>query len=370
MKCHEVTELMQRDLDKDLNDIEHGQLQSHVQNCANCKVIYERMKFLSAELESLPKVSPAYSIVDSILPVLDRIDMEQSDVSVLASQEKGHELKAASHKLGWKTYWSRKNWKMAGGVIAAGIAFGLILVNTGLNNDMDQADGFLQPRMNAANEAASGSSGGSPESKGAMHDKAADGTQLEGTAEDQSQMEFEATEEADTFIADESTSQETMDIAVTSEDNLSTQSKINENEGFAGSEEDTMTESIIENEIHENFTIQENAPMESMKVEEDSSANKIQSTQEYSITRSDIEIAEPFSSPNGSLTAYVEGQIIIIVDSTNQNPVFQTEAKNADQIMNLKWSNDSELLHYETATGESIARYEINIKLKTDSQIN
>lgn len=75
MNCEEVMELMQRDLDGDLNELETAELQSHLQDCVACRAIFKRLNVLSQDLlNNLPKVTPPYSIVDSIMPKLAELD--------------------------------------------------------------------------------------------------------------------------------------------------------------------------------------------------------------------------------------------------------------------------------------------------------
>lgn len=78
MKCPEVMELMQRYVDRDLDQAEEALLLAHVMQCPECADMLEKLQLLSDELESLPEVMPPFSIVDSILPQLERMADEQS----------------------------------------------------------------------------------------------------------------------------------------------------------------------------------------------------------------------------------------------------------------------------------------------------
>ncbi|HEY8529598.1 MAG TPA: zf-HC2 domain-containing protein [Paenibacillaceae bacterium] len=73
MKCEEVMELMQRELDRDLNDLEKARMRQHLAECPECAELFARLKRLSEELEQLPRVVPPYSLVDAILPKLDQL---------------------------------------------------------------------------------------------------------------------------------------------------------------------------------------------------------------------------------------------------------------------------------------------------------
>jgi hypothetical protein len=116
MKCEEVMEWMQRDLDSDLNDLEKKRLNAHLDNCHTCTQMYHRLQRLSLGLEQLPKVEPAYSLVDAILPRIQTLGTERQEVSTSPSQIR--EIKnEPSEKMGRKR-WNARRW---GGWVAAGI---------------------------------------------------------------------------------------------------------------------------------------------------------------------------------------------------------------------------------------------------------
>ncbi|KIL37922.1 hypothetical protein SD70_29875 [Gordoniibacillus kamchatkensis] len=74
MTCHEQVELMQRYLDHDLSDTEERELKEHLVQCAECSGLFDRLQRLDSELSQLPKVTPAYSLVDAIMPQLAELD--------------------------------------------------------------------------------------------------------------------------------------------------------------------------------------------------------------------------------------------------------------------------------------------------------
>lgn len=74
MNCIEVGELMQRNLDLDLDEQELTILMNHMSGCTSCSQLFEKLTLLSGSLEQLPRVTPSISIVDAILPELERID--------------------------------------------------------------------------------------------------------------------------------------------------------------------------------------------------------------------------------------------------------------------------------------------------------
>ncbi|WCK53504.1 zf-HC2 domain-containing protein [Aneurinibacillus sp. Ricciae_BoGa-3] len=78
MRCEESYECMQRDLDNDLNSTERRALLQHLSKCPDCSLLYGRLQHISGRLEQLPMVEPPFSIVQSIMPELDRIDIERA----------------------------------------------------------------------------------------------------------------------------------------------------------------------------------------------------------------------------------------------------------------------------------------------------
>lgn len=131
MNCQEVTELMQRYLDKDLIESENNILLQHLKQCPECTDMFERLQRLSNDLESLPKVLPPYSIVDSIMPRLLDIDRMYGEQS--AGQEKPTVVAVSKSSkqgdsVGSSIFRSRYvSWKWMSGVVAAGIILGIFL---------------------------------------------------------------------------------------------------------------------------------------------------------------------------------------------------------------------------------------------------
>ncbi|MBO8171462.1 MAG: zf-HC2 domain-containing protein [Bacillaceae bacterium] len=117
MRCEEVVELIQRDLDADLSQEEKLKMNKHLVDCRECATLYEKMKNLSHGLEKLPDVKPAYSLVDAIQPELDKIDHGERRAVTSNRRRFG----------GWKTF---------SGVVAAAAV--LILIWSGNNQQQMQ----------------------------------------------------------------------------------------------------------------------------------------------------------------------------------------------------------------------------------------
>ncbi|MFD0672134.1 zf-HC2 domain-containing protein [Cohnella sp. GCM10027633] len=77
MNCQEVMELMQRHIDGDLNQQETSLMTDHVGRCPECAAMLDRLRRLSNELAQLPRVMPRFSLVDAIMPELNKLDEER-----------------------------------------------------------------------------------------------------------------------------------------------------------------------------------------------------------------------------------------------------------------------------------------------------
>lgn len=120
MNCKEVIELMQRDLDDDLNELEKKRLETHLDNCPSCAKMFYRLSMLSHGLEQLPKVEPVYSIVDAILPRVESLEQEKvNNAGVIEGTFEAPGLDRAYQLASPKRNWKVPAW---GGWVAAGIA--------------------------------------------------------------------------------------------------------------------------------------------------------------------------------------------------------------------------------------------------------
>ncbi|MDQ1912883.1 zf-HC2 domain-containing protein [Paenibacillus sp. GD4] len=162
--CQEVIELMQRYLDQDLDETEYRRMLLHVQGCAACSELFERLVNLSQELESLPKVTPPVSLVDSIMPRLQLIDAGEASGAVEAA-----EPAKRRHIPAWRQ--RMREWvslPVAGGVVAAGLVLGFFVFSQQQLSSNDQkAEVLLSISAGSADKAASTSSSAKPEVNGA-----------------------------------------------------------------------------------------------------------------------------------------------------------------------------------------------------------
>lgn len=160
MTCDEIMDLMQRSLDQELTAAEEQAMLAHLHGCPGCTDLYERLKRLSDELMHMPKITPPYSIVDSIMPRLEELDGftepgAASDSAGAAPSARdtvlypNDELEARRKRKGIFS------WKIASGVAAAGIVLGVLLLNGGPGRLSNQAaDGLLDGKNQKIGSAA------------------------------------------------------------------------------------------------------------------------------------------------------------------------------------------------------------------------
>ncbi|QMV40463.1 anti-sigma factor family protein [Cohnella cholangitidis] len=144
MICQEVMELMQRYIDGDLDQQETSLMMDHAGQCPDCAAMLARLQKLSSELEQLPRVVPKYSLVDAILPELDRLHAAESSKGLNVSQERSDSSAPTSTPSGRSNRPARHLFGKISGAVAAGIVAGLLLFSnpgqwtlggTGSNNE-------------------------------------------------------------------------------------------------------------------------------------------------------------------------------------------------------------------------------------------
>jgi hypothetical protein len=161
MMCQEVIELMQRYLDQDLDEIEYNQMLKHLQDCPECTELFQRLLAVSEHLENLPKVTPAFSLVDAILPRLQHMDTAPAatdygaaGIAALSKTEAaGQQELPRTEKKDAVTVTRLAGWRsrtrglisarIVGGVVAAGLVFGFFVFDQQEKSNMQNADSSL-----------------------------------------------------------------------------------------------------------------------------------------------------------------------------------------------------------------------------------
>ncbi|MED4604115.1 zf-HC2 domain-containing protein, partial [Paenibacillus validus] len=133
---------MQRYLDRDLEETEYRRMLGHLQQCPDCSELFERLVNLSTELENLPKVTPPFSLVDAIMPSIERLDAAsgsgeavwtstatEESASQDAERTTARELPKRTRRMeSWRQ--QVREWvsfPVLGGVVAAGLIFGFFI---------------------------------------------------------------------------------------------------------------------------------------------------------------------------------------------------------------------------------------------------
>ncbi|PDO10054.1 MAG: hypothetical protein BLM47_08965 [Candidatus Reconcilbacillus cellulovorans] len=100
IECAEAAEWMQRLIDSDLNREKERVLLRHLDGCDACRKRFERLMSVDEQLRRLPKVEPPFSLVDAVLPMLDRIGASAAPPSPVAarSEPRQETVKKASVK--------------------------------------------------------------------------------------------------------------------------------------------------------------------------------------------------------------------------------------------------------------------------------
>ncbi|MCZ8518683.1 MULTISPECIES: zf-HC2 domain-containing protein [Paenibacillus] len=180
MMCQEVIELMQRYLDRDLEETEYRRMLLHLEACPDCTELFERLVNVSQELESLPKVLPPFSLVDAILPKLEQLEAQGMDASEKGPAAGSEPVRPAAVEPRHAPRPAPGSWRknvrewisfpVFGGVVAAGLVFGFFLFGQG------QPGGDADKLFSAMDSAKENSSAPQPAgaAAGPMHDEAKD----------------------------------------------------------------------------------------------------------------------------------------------------------------------------------------------------
>lgn len=365
MTCQEVMAYMQRQLDHDLDDHEAEVLFAHIRHCSECADTFERLKRLSLELESLPKVIPAFSLVDAIMPQLDQLVPEVS--AAIAEPDQPAETVGRSRRTSRKREggWLRNvSWTALGGVVTAGIVVGLVLVFTNPVTPL-KSDDTAELKSMEMSTATADSSAAAVDSTA----EAPDGEKVriqspevstKGAAKFDSgrNVTSDTSNSTDTSTVDEFTKQTPyadppVDTTVTN--------------GYevAPPEQDQVTDSVAANEQAAGSSADAGTKA---KEEKDSTSviAKDQYGEPMAITSDgasqNANISNVLVSPNGSLSTAIVDQAVFVY-SVQEGTVLLDSGKQTGEISDLEWSDDSVSLFFAVKDKEgTTTRYKINTK--------
>jgi hypothetical protein len=359
MNCQEVMDLMHRQLDGDLDESEYSVLIDHTRHCPDCAAMYDRLQLLSAELTSLPKVVPSYSLVDAILPELQRLDLEERSDSmhiVHSAEVEQEQGKAAARRLSR----SRRlpSLRYMGGIIAAGVVAGLFIIsyNAGIGPSFD------------SNNSANANSIAAQESASNDTMDIAQGSDVYSYKSDQKIQQ------------DASTAEEDSESSGGSDGGAQPSVRTQGNEGApAAVDPDVLDEASSSGEVGKQ-PIPESEPemetsntLESGALSGDGMSNK-SGTDTFTSTpgtqgiMSEVPVAITAISPNGEWQAVAEGFKVKIFKAADQSLLFETDRKNG-KLAGLVWSDDNTVLNYEVQLEQgAIEKYVIDVKAGSDTK--
>lgn len=130
-------DLLQRDLDGDLTFEEKQHLNQLLKENSELFSMYERLRRVSHQLADLPPVTPAFSLVDSILPILEKERIGAIPPKPMAEQHrKQQEVQALSVKQAQAVTIAKRripSWipRVGSGVAAASLLLGLFFMVKG-----------------------------------------------------------------------------------------------------------------------------------------------------------------------------------------------------------------------------------------------
>ncbi|CAM4311584.1 zf-HC2 domain-containing protein [Paenibacillus alkaliterrae] len=360
MNCQEVMELMQRQLDDDLDEGEMEVLMNHTRHCPDCASMFERLMLLSAELTSLPKVTPSYSLVDAIIPQLEQIELfgQQGAAAEPASGSNVESFEPAARRAKRERRWP--SMRLIGGVIAAGIVAGLFLVTYKPGIVPDLAGGKF---------AADGSNNAAQEET----EQAANSLMLRKYANEESAAAPEVrTETMD--AAGKSDGASAMDIETDVKNKSESNSGYGNADTRSGGDEDKGS---ITSDDSDNSGEPSPEPLEAaaMDSEDGGGSNSFEGeagpndAKEINTDQKSLAAALPdAASPDGKYIAQAEGYVIKIYAASDQSVVHESTRKNG-KLANLKWSEDSAELTYEVHVEQgAIEKYAIDMTTGEDKK--
>ncbi|OBR63131.1 hypothetical protein A7K91_23815 [Paenibacillus oryzae] len=381
MNCQEVMELMQRQLDDDLDESEITVLMNHTRQCPECAEMLERLKLLSAELTSLPKVTPSYSLVDAILPELLRIDeMKNTDTDTVTDTDTENALlpetdtvlpAAAAPDIGVQRRRKRwRSWGSIGGVVAAGIVASIFMItyppNFGSNqNNSTGVAGDMTYSVALQNEAAGARSmTEDPGGDASTNDVGIQSFEagLEGAANEQEGKQAPVTERLG-----EAAPAEGGDTSGTRSDSKpeSVQQTGAVGEGTNADEGDQRFVAKYDGPVAKDMTDQSSTALNVEQMENSDMPESLTTGGMHNLISEEVAL-----SPDGLYFAAVNNFTIVVTRADSGEELMKSSRKNGE-FGGLVWSEDSSSLSYEVKLGQgAIEKYVISAKDWTEKKAN
>ncbi|AZN40422.1 anti-sigma factor family protein [Paenibacillus albus] len=400
MNCQEVTEYMQRQLDDDLNGEETEILMTHTRQCPECAAMMERLQLLNEGLENLPKVTPSYSLVDAILPRLAELKVSgegAEEAAVEAVPAKVVPFDGAAKSGSGKRKWNERYTISAfAGIAAAAVVIVFFLFNYNPNR-MGNSDNSTAVADTAAANSTNTSSTDSAADASTMEQKselnAAANSAVERSSSDTSSDKSTSSSNAvkkssdlkalkvdpngeimpplvtgDSDKAAPTAGANAPNVEVTGSNDTADAGSDSKADGGASTDSTTSVsssntkaadDSAADSAASDNGINKETGGTVAMT---DTATSDKKGNQNF--TNSNTVIASPIS-PDGQYQAFIVENRIEIYTVQDSALVFQG-VKHAG-IANLKWSQDSKELTYETVSSDG-AKKVFAIEVKSASE--
>ncbi|WP_028561693.1 anti-sigma factor family protein [Paenibacillus pinihumi] len=380
MTCQEVMDYMQRQLDGDLDERETEILMSHTRNCPDCAEMQERLSRLSSELENLPKVTPAYSLVDAIMPRLEQIELQRQETE---PEEKPAPRRRQAPDRSGKSWFQR--YRVLSGVVAAGLVAGIFMLTYNPQNmptalekssagDHTAADSSLL-RTNVTVQSSNQNTAGNEEQNGVASDEPAMKSKTEESQESTVQPQ-QPGQSPDSEVRPEPHKADSgKESPPKKPANRVTASSPSDSPGkhgnsapsekeLQGSEVSSGSERSGSGKNEASDESSKEAPDMAFAPPADAGAEIFNEQKSFTGTAQ----AQQAVSPNGLYSAEVTDKTVSIQSTDKQELLFRGGERDG-VISNLVWSEDSLTLGYDVQdSGGDIFHYVIHIKDGTETK--
>lgn len=394
MNCEEVMEYMQRYLDGDLSEQEKESMFAHLKSCVSCKEMFERLNRLSDELVSLPKVTPPFSIVDSILPQLDALDRKRN------ADDAGSQAASSGRRASGR-------WKLPGmfGAVAAAACL-IVAVTIGNSNGWFSRDQINtgSSALFSAESAASGSGAGATSAGGSSSGASGAASGASSIAATGSGGEHQLKTEAagSTGIYNTSVTRGGTEPVRPPEGTGSSAGGspsgmpmtggasgggVSGSQGtgsYPGAEGMNSIEPALPGEAGGGrFTAVPDRVVDQASTPDSTWTDGAEQPDEtgalggiFSISGGTEELPatqeQPFASPDGQYSAYFEteesGAIRVVIRNAAGERMFESPAKQAERADWMEWSEDGIILLYGVTGGDAEGIYEIRLDSWTETK--
>jgi hypothetical protein len=357
MTNQEVNEFMQRFLDDDLNEEELESLMEHIRQTPASAALFERLQQLDNDLESLPKVIPPISIVDSILPRLELAGLVDHPplTGTTASDEQDGTIQLARKT----TTRARINYRWLGGVVAAGVILTLFITNFGpqtfniANEDTASNNAVLEKMVAADVKTKSDQSAAATQPK-LSEDKSKESAQMSSFAAPEA-----PNSESTAPAPDNSPAAASMETPWVDQGSMSDAGVANRRVADSKPEDDSRKMNIAFN----NDAPPETNSSKSTKEIEQSTGDQVM----FTVMQPSSAIASPDELLSGMITTVSDRSQQIIISDQNGQKIYES-AVYEGTIAELAWSPDSEQLHFEVAKdNEDIVHMTIDLGTLTEN---